>query len=278
MEKIKEFKNNTFEQIKHMDEDGNEYWLARELQLALQYNQWRNFELVINKAKENCANSNINILDHFADISKTIEMPKNAIKQVNDYKVSRYGCYLIMLNADASKKVIALGKTYFAIQTRKQELSNEEYSLLDETDKRFYIRNQTKSGNWTLNRTAVESGVKDLAKFHNAGYKGLYKETADQIFKRKKLRYREDILDNMGSDELIANLFRISQTNGALKKQQIKTEKAANKLHNKIGKAIRKVIQDAGNTLPEELPLPDKSLKVIEKEQNKLLIENKNKH
>ncbi len=275
MEKIKKFKNNTFEQIKHLDENGNEYWLARELQLALQYTQWRNFDQVVDKAKENCINSNINILDHFADTSKTIKMPKSALKKIRDYKLSRYGCYLIMLNADASKKVVALGKTYFAIQTRKQELSNEEYSLLDETDKRFYIRNQTKNGNWTLNKTAIEAGVGDLAKFHNSGYKGLYGETADQIFKRKKLRYREDILDNMGSEELIANLFRISQTDGALKKQKIKSSKEANKLHNKIGRAVRKVIKDAGNTLPEKLPTPDKSLKAIEKEQIKLIGENK---
>lgn len=203
----------TFEDIKHIDECGNEYWTARELQVALDYSQWRNFELVINKAKKACKNSDYNVLEHFADISKLIKGGHGNIQNVNDYNLSRYACYLIVQNGDPRKEVIALGQTYFAVQTRKQELSEQEYEELPETEKRFYQRKITKQGNYLLQQVAKKAGVKNMDKFHNAGYKGLYNgETADDIFKRKALRYREDILDNMGSDELAANIFRISQT------------------------------------------------------------------
>ncbi len=165
------------------------------------------------------------------------------------------------------KKVIALAQTYFAIQTRKQEISEKEYNELTEDEKRFYQRNLTRKGNYSLNKTAKNAGVKNFDKFHNYGYKGLYNgETADDIAKRKGLRYREDILDNMGSDELIANLFRISQTEQKLKKDNIKTEKEANETHYTIGKNIREVIAKNGGTMPEDLPTPEKSLKQLEKE------------
>lgn len=243
----KENYNKTFEDIKHIDENGIEFWYARELQSVLNYKEWRKFENVINKAKQSCKNSDITVFEHFVDVDKTIKMPKGATKNIRDYKLTRYACYLIAQNGDTRKKVIALAQTYFAIQTRKQEISEKEYSELTEDEKRFYQRNLTKKGNYSLNQTAKNAGVRNFDKFHNAGYKGLYNgETADDIAKRKGLRYREDILDNMGSDELIANLFRISQTEQRLKKDNIQTEKEACNTHNKIGKIVRKAIKEAG--------------------------------
>ncbi len=266
----------TFEKIKRIDENGNEYWLARELQIALGYKQWRRFEAVIGRAKTSCENSNIMTDYHFASVGKTIKMPKGATKIIDDYKFSRYACYLIVQNADPKKEVVALGQTYFAVQTRRQELMEREYKNLTEDEKRIYQRNLTRKGNYELNRTAKNAGVKNFDKFHNAGYKGLYNgETADDIAKRKGLRYREDILDNMGSDELIVNLFRISQTEQKLKRQNVKTENIANKTHFEMGKDIRNFIINQGGVMPENLPTPKKSLKQIEKE-NKLSGDYKN--
>ena len=187
------------------------------------------------------------MFEHFTNVSKTIKMPKGAKKTILDYKLTRYACYLIAQNGDSRKKVIALAQTYFAVQTRKQEISEKEYSELTEDERRFYQRDLTRKGNYSLNQTAKNAGVKNFDRFHNAGYKGLYNgETADDIAKRKGLRYREDVLDNMGSDELIANLFRISQTEQKLKKDNIQTEKDACNTHNKIGKIVRKAIKEAG--------------------------------
>lgn len=268
--KEKEISYNTFEEIKHIDENGNEYWLARELQVALEYKKWQKFMNVIENAKTACKQSNFIIDDHFTQVGKMINLPKGAKRTTIDYKLSRYACYLIVQNADPKKEVVALGQTYFAVQTRKQELFEREYENLSEDEKRLYQRNLTRKGNYLLNQTARKSGVKNFDKFHNYGYKGLYGgETANDIAKRKKLRYREDILDNMGSDELVANLFRISQTEQKLKNEKIKTETDANETHYKVGSKIRNTIKELGGTMPEEMPTPRKSLRQLEKE-NKL--------
>ncbi len=275
MNEIKEYTEKVFEDIKHIDENGNEYWLARELMEVLEYSLWQNFHKTIKIAMMNCNNSNYDVSNHFIDVNKMINLAKNAIRKIQDYKLTRYACYLIVLNCDPRKKVIALAKTYFAIQTRKQELSEKEYNELSEDEKRFYQRDLTRKGNYSLNIVARNAGVKNFDRFHNSGYKGLYNgETANDIAKRKKLRYREDILDNMGSDELIANLFRISQTEQKLKNENIKLENEANKTHYEVGKEIRNTIKKLGGTMPENLPTPDKSLKELERETKSQLTNN----
>lgn len=274
MNEIKEYTEKMFDNIKHIDEFGNEYWLARELQKVLEYKRWDKFNNVINNAKIACKKSNYECEEHFSQVGKMIELAKEAKRTILDYKLSRYACYLIVQNADPKKEVVALGQTYFAIQTRKMELTEREYSSLTEEEKRFYQRNLTRKGNYSLNIAARNAGVKNFDRFHNYGYKGLYNgETADDIAKRKKLRYREDILDNMGSEELIANLFRISQTESKLKRDNVNSENEANKTHYTIGKNIRDVIAKNGGTMPEDLPTPDKSLKELEKENKKLKID-----
>ena len=247
LEKIENYNNQTFEDIKHVDEYGTEYWYARELQIVLNYKEWRKFENVINKAKESCKNSDISVLEHFVEVDKLSKRANNAKVVIKDYKLTRYACYLIAQNGDTRKKVIALAQTYFAVQTRKQEISEKEYTSLTEEEKRFYQRNLTRKGNYSLNQTAKKAGVKNFDKFHNSGYKGLYNgETTDDIAKRKGLRYREDILDNMGSEELAANLFRITQTESRLKRDRVDNEKQACDTHNKIGKIVREAIRQAG--------------------------------
>ena len=273
MNELVKINETIFESIKHVDDDGNEYWYARELQKVLEYTEWRKFVGVIKKAINSCKASNYVTSDHFVGADKMINLGKGGQRKVSDYKLSRYACYLIAQNGDSRKKVIALAQTYFAIQTRKHELLEQEYNNLTEDEKRIYQRNQARKGNYNLNKTAVNSGVKDLARFHNAGYKGLYNgETANDIAKRKGLRYREDILDNMGSDELIANLFRISQTNQKLINDNVQGEGNANEVHYNVGKKVRNAIAAIGGTMPENLPTPDKSLKELEKENNNLII------
>ena len=273
MNELEKINETIFESIKHIDEDGDEYWYARELQKVLEYNKWENFEKVINKAKLSCLTSNYRLQDHFPDVRKMVDIGSDTLRNIVDYKLSRYACYLITQNGDSRKKVIGLAQTYFAIQTRKQELLEQEYNYLTEDEKRFYQRSLTKKGNNSLNQAAKNAGVKNFDKFHNAGYRGLYNgETADDIFKRKKLRYREDILDNMGSEELAANLFRITQTESKLKKDNVIGESNANNTHYEVGKEVRNTIERLGGTMPENLPTPDKSLKELEKENKNLMI------
>ena len=273
MNELKECTEKMFEDIKHIDEEGNEYWSARELMPLLEYTLWQRFSSAIKKAIENCKNSNNNVMDHFIGTDKMVSIGSNTTRNIIDYKLSRYACYLIVLNCDARKRIIALAKTYFAIQTRKQELSEKEYSMLTEDEKRFYQRNLTRKGNYSLNMVARNVGVRNFDKFHNAGYKGLYNgETANDIAKRKNLRYREDILDNMNEDELVANLFRINQTKQKLLKDKVQGESNASDIHYEVGKKVRKAIKDIGGTMPEDMPTPKKSLKELEKENKKLIV------
>ena len=261
------YNDHIFENIKHLDEYGNEYWYARELQKVLDYKDWRNFKKVIDKAIISANNSISDNEDWLVEVNKPIKTGKGKEEIIKDYKLSRYICYLIVQNADPNKEVVALGQTYFVIQTRKQEITEQEYDSLSDDEKRFYQRKLTKQGNYTLQKVASLAGVKNMAEFHNAGYRGLYNgETADDIFKRKKLRYREDILDNMNEDELIANLFRINQTKQRLIKDNVKGENNAKAVHYEVGKKVRKAIQDIGGMLLEEMPTPKKSLKELEKE------------
>ena len=275
MNSIINYNENIFKSIKHIDENGNEYWYARELQKVLGYRQWRSINDMIERAKVACQESKYCIDDHFAVHRKMVNIGSNTTRNVSDYKLSRYACYLIVMNGNPKKEVIALGQTYFAYQTRKQELSEKEYSSLSEDEKRLYQRDLTRKGNASLNEAAKNSGVKNFDKFHNAGYKGLYNgETADDIAKRKGIRYREEILDNMGSVELVDNLFRIVQTEEKLKNDNIKGEGNANNIHFEIGREVRNSIKRMGGKMPEELPTPERSIKEIEKSNLKKIEKN----
>ncbi len=258
--------NKSFEDIKHIDENGFEFWYARELMNVLSYKDWRYFDAVIEKAKISCKNSELTDIDHFVVDNKMVEIGSGAKREQKDYKLTRYACYLIAQNANPRLKIVALAQTYFAVQTRKQEITEKEYSMLTEDEKRFYQRDLTRKGNYSLNQTAKKAGVKNFDKFHNSGYKGLYNgETADDIAKRKGLRYREDILDNMGSEELAANLFRITQTEARLKRDKVDTEKKACYTHNKIGKIVRNAIKQAGRNYARRFAYSTKKFKTIRK-------------
>jgi DNA-damage-inducible protein D len=266
--KAKEYK--LFEDIKHIRHDGSEYWVARELAYVLGYEQWRNFFRVIDKARIACDNSGYPMADHFAEVSKTIKMPKSAKKTIIDYELSRYACYLIVQNGDPRKDVIALGQTYFAIQTRRQEVT-DYFNQLDEDNKRLVIRGDVKQWNQMLAEAAHNAGLltnEEYAVFQNAGYKGLYGGLdVSDIHKRKELRKQDKILDFMGSEELAANLFRITQTESKLKRDGIQGSAAANSTHCVVGKEVRAAIERVGGTMPEDLPTPEKSISEIEKEQ-----------
>lgn len=271
----------TFEEIKHIDEKGNEFWYGRELMIALDYSSWDKFKNVIDKAKISCANSKVVVAEQFSLVGKTLNLPNGAMKHIEDYDyiLTRYACYLIAQNGSPSKKAIALAQTYFAVKTRQQELTEEEYLKLSEDDRRIYDRNLARKRNSALADIAQKRGVENFGKFHNAGYIGLYNETAQQIKKRKGLKQRDDILDFMGSEELGANIFRITQTEAKLKKTNINNEDLACATHKYVGKAVRRTIKQLGGTMPENLPTPEKSVKELEKEKKKKLklSDNKNK-
>ena len=271
MNKIKEYNETIFESIKHIDKNGNEYWLARELQMALKYSQWRRFKELIDRAKIACELSKNNISDHFAVYGKIVKAGATT-KTIEDYKLSRYACYLIVQNGNPSKEVIALGQSYFAIQTRKQELTEEYFKSLDEDGKRLVVRGQTIDKNKLLYKSAKESGVKNYGKFTNYGYQGLYGgETASDIAKRKGLNNNEEILDYMGSEELADNLFRIVQTEAKLKNDKVDNEDDANDTHYEVGSIVRETIKKLGGTMPEELPTPTKSIEELKIEKLKEL-------
>ena len=271
MNNIDTYKEKTFEDIKHIDELGNEYWEAREFMLSLGYSKWGNFQKVIDKAKIACNISNNNVAEHFADAGKVLEVGNRAKISVIDYHLSRYACYLIVQNADPRKKPVALGQTYFAVQTRKMEITQEEYSRLSEDEKRLYTRLNVKHKNKYLFDTAKNAGVTNYGKFNDYGYKGLYNgESAKQIAQRKGIDpEKEDILDYMGSTELAANLFRITQTDEVLKNRHVDNEDDACKTHHAVGQEVRQTIKKIGGTMPEELPTPEKSIKELEKEELK---------
>ncbi|MCL2087478.1 MAG: DNA damage-inducible protein D [Oscillospiraceae bacterium] len=258
-----------FDDIKQIRNDGSEYWSARELSAVLGYTQWRNFIKVTDKAMIACKNSGHEVLHDFAEVSKIVESGV-AKKSVKDYQLSRYACYLIVQNGDPRKEVIALGQTYFAIQTYRQEV-RDRFKQLDEDSRRLVVRGDIKQWNQLLAQAACDAGViteTEFAIFQNAGYVGLYGGLAvEDIHKRKGLDVREKILDFMGSTELIANLFRISQTEEKLKRDKVSTADEANRAHNAVGNEVRAAIKRVGGTMPEDLPTPEKSIAQIEKEQ-----------
>lgn len=269
--KVKEYKK--FEDIKYTRSDGSEYWSARELALALDYMQWRNFNKVIDRAMIACENSGHNVSDDFAEVSKIVSAGATN-KSVKDYELSRYACYLIVQNGDPRKEVIALGQTYFAIQTYRQEVA-EHFNQLDEDRRRLVVRGDIKQWNQLLAETAHDAGVitnEEFAIFQNAGYVGLYGGlNVEDIHSRKKLKIGQKILDYMGSTELIANLFRISQAEEKLRKDNVKGADEATNVHYNVGKEVRTAIEKIGGTMPEDLPTPEKSIQQIEREQIKRL-------
>jgi len=269
--KAKEYKS--FEAIKHLSEDGNEFWYARELAMVLEYVQWRNFAKVLDRAMLSCKNSGYTIFDHFAEVSKIVEAGATS-KPVIDFQLTRYACYLIVQNGDPRKRVIALGQTYFAIQTRRQEVA-DYFNQLDEDNKRLVIRGDIKQWNQMLAEAAHNAGVmtdEEHATFQNAGYMGLYGGMkVEDIHKKKGLKKNDRILDFMSSPELIANLFRISQTEEKLKKDKTATADAANEIHFIVGKEVRGTIKRVGGTMPEDLLTPSKSISAVERAQLKRL-------
>ena len=273
MIEIEQYSEKIFEDIKHYTENGVEFWYARELQHVLEYSKWENFVKVIDKAKIACENSQQSVSECFPDVRKTSPMPNGGGKEIDDMMLSRYACYLIVMNGDSRKKVIALGQTYFAVKTRQQELI-ENYDELTEEQKRLAIRNEMKEHNKLLVEAAKEAGVEsnlDYAIFQNAGYQGLYGGLkAKDIHKRKGLKKSQQILDHMGYEELAANLFRATQTEAKLRRDNIQGKENANQTHYQVGSKVRQTIADLGGTMPENLPTPEKSIQQIEKEQKKL--------
>jgi DNA-damage-inducible protein D len=261
----------TFDDIKKIDENGNEYWFARELQEVLAYAKWENFHKVIKQAMVSCKISQQETSYHFPDVRKTVEMPSKAkSKEIIDYKLSRYACYLIVMNGDPRKEVIALGQTYFAVKTRQREIE-ELYERLSENDKRLFVRGDIRQKNMLLAEAAHNAGIKtnlEYAIFQNAGYKGLYGGlTAEDISIKKALNKGEEILDYMGSEELGANLFRITQTESKLKREKVSDKRQASDIHFEMGKGIREFIAGVGGTMPENLPTPQKSINRLTQEK-----------
>lgn len=272
MSELVKYNEQTFESIKHINEYGEEYWLARELQPVLEYSQWRRFSDAIERAKLACKNSGFAIEDHFADVGKMVDIGSGAEREIDDVMLSRYACYLIVMNGDPRKEVIAVGQTYFAVKTRQQELI-DNYEQLSEDQKRLAIRNEMIVHNKSLAEAAQMAGIedpRDYAIFQNKGYQGLYGGLgAKEIHARKGLKKSQKILDHMGSTELAANLFRATQTDEKLRRENIQGKQAAYDTHYEVGKKVRQTIKELGGTMPEDLPTPQKSIAQIEREQEK---------
>ena len=270
MSELVKYSEQTFESIKHVNEYGEEYWLARELQPVLEYAQWRRFSDAIERAKLACKNSGFAVEDHFADVGKMVDIGSGAEREIDDVMLSRYACYLIVMNGDPRKEVIAIGQSYFAVKTRQQELI-DNYEQMTEDQKRLAIRNEMIAHKKSLAEAAQMAGIADqreYAIFQNKGYQGLYGGLgAKEIHARKGLKKSQKILDHMGSTELAANLFRATQTDEKLRRENIQGKQAAYDTHYQVGKKVRQTIQELGGTMPEDLPTPQKSIAQIEREQ-----------
>ncbi|KKP78432.1 MAG: DNA damage-inducible protein D [Candidatus Moranbacteria bacterium RIFOXYA12_FULL_35_19] len=246
--------NNVFEEIKKINEYQSEYWSSRDLAKILEYTEYRNFLTVIEKAKEACENSGQVIHNHFVEANEMVEIGSGAKRAIDTIYLSRYACYLIIQNSDPSKEIVALGQTYFAIQTRRQEKADQ----LMEDNKRLHLRSEIKTHNTSLAEAAENAGVENYGKFQNYGYKGLYDGLdANDIHKKKNLKKSQKILDHMGSEELAANLFRATQADAKLRREKIQGEMNASLTHFHVGQKIRKTIEELGGTMPEELPPAD---------------------
>lgn len=274
MADIEKYSEATFENIRHTNEYGQEFWYARELQQTLEYSQWRRFEETIERAKTACLQSENSIEDHFANVGKMVSIGSGAQREIDDIMLSRYACYLIVMNGDPRKQIIAVGQTYFAVKTRQQELV-DNYDQLTEDQKRLAIRDEIKRHNKSLAEAAQMAGVEtslDYATFQNYGYMGLYGGLKAQDIKRRKgLKKSQDILDHMGSTELAANLFRATQTDEKLRRENVQGKDAANRTHYEVGAKVRQTIAELGGTMPEDLPTPEKSVKQLAREQEKQL-------
>lgn len=271
---IKEQQRLAFDGIRHLDQEGNEYWQARQLAKALEYSEYRHFLPVIERARHACQNSGQAISDHFEDILEMVKIGSGAQRSTEDIRLSRYACYLIVQNADPSKPVIAKGQTYFALQTRRQELADDvKFAQLSEDEKRVAMRNELAVHNKQLAATARNAGIGtplDYAIFQDHGYKGLYGGLgAKEIHNRKNLKKSQKILDHMGSTELAANLFRATQTEEKLRHDNAHSKQQANQIHHEVGHKVRQTIKDLGGTMPEDLPVPDKSVKQLGSVQKK---------
>lgn len=265
----------TFEGLRQLDDAGNEYWQARQLAKVLDYSEYRHFLPVVERAKEACGKSSQSITDHFEDVLEMVDIGSGAKRQLPDIRLSRYACYLIVQNGDPSKPVIANGQTYFAIQTRRQELANDTaFGQLSEDEKRLAIRNELAQHNKYLAAAAAEAGVEsglDFAVFQDHGYRGLYGGLgAKAIHARKGLKKSQKILDHMGSTELAANLFRATQTEEKLRRDGVKGKQEANQTHLAVGRKVRETIRELGGTMPEDLPTPERSIQQIETAQQRI--------
>lgn len=260
-----------FESIRRTDDQGYEYWSARDLSKVLGYARWDKFKNAIEKAEAACTNSGYSFEDHFSHVGNMIKTGKGAHREVEDVLLSRYACYLIVQNADPSKEIVALGQTYFAVQTRRAEMVDDELAGLTDDQKRLYVRAQLAEHNRLLATAASDAGVvtsRDFAIFQDHGYMGLYGGLkAKDIHARKGLKKSQQILDHMGSTELAANLFRATQTEEKLRRENIQGKTEANQTHFAVGQKVRQTIEELGSTMPENLPTPPKSIQQLQREE-----------